>query len=597
MSLPERSATCEETAEPMGGAAPRDGSGARVAFVVAFLATLYPPLMTLRDDAVAGAFRYFASDAFYYLAVAQRSVGQPFYTFDGLFPTNGFHPLWQYFLTAAFSWLELPRDGQVVFAFVAGVVATAIGTGLFAAAMQRITRSLVLALLAAVPGFYFLLLPSLNVSYFSQWSFVNGMESPLSVLFFGVLCHLLVNRRLLAATVDVPRALLLAAVLTLLVLSRLDDVFLFAPFAVFLLFGQGATQQRWFRTGAFLVVPLICIGAYLAYNQSYAGTFMPVSGTEKSEGLVWGLLRNGFALLTTFLPFVDPLGRGGATWSSEAWRVIQMVVPATGAALWLAFRARDVRAPVASERDEQRLALTLLCVYVILKAGYNFALVRLWHQGQWYYPVSIMTFDWIVAAAAAEAWARIRETVAPPGARRGGRWLRPKTLAVCATLLLVLLHANAFLDSKRTGAFGLGNHRFWERRAEIGAALEQRCPGCGLIEFDDGILAYSLSMPVMNGLGLTLDEDAIAARRRGALFDVAWSRGFRLLASLNYPMDATAYADADRLRAALAANVQLRGQQLDAWDFETIYVDPKSGVAFVEFQPRGTRPPAAGRQP
>jgi hypothetical protein len=355
---------------------------------------------------------------------------------------------------------------------------------------------------------------------------------------------------------------------------------------VFLLLGDGATQRRLLRTGAFLLVPLPCIGAYLAYNHSYAGTFMPVSGSEKSEGLVWGLLRNGFALLTTFLPFVDPFGRGTATWSSEAWRVIQMIVPATAAALWLVFAARDVRAPLASERDEQRLALTLLCVYVILKAGYNFAMVRLWHQGQWYYPVSIMTFDWIVAAAAAGAWHRVFGTGDGSGARRGGRWPRPWAIALCATLLLVLLHANAFVDSKRTGAFGLGNHRFWERREEIGAALEQRCPGCGLVEFDDGILAYSLSMPVMNGLGLTLDEEAIEARRRGELLDLAWARGFRLLASLNYPMDASVYADADRLREALAANVQLRGQKLDAWDFETIYVDPNSSVAFVAFQPR-----------
>jgi hypothetical protein len=402
----------------------------------------------------------------------------------------------------------------------------------------------------------------------------------------------LVNRRLLAGAVGVGRALLLAVVLTLLVLSRLDDVFVFAPFALFLLLGEGAPRRRWLRTGAFLLVPLLCIGAYLAYNHSYAGTFMPVSGSEKSEGLVWGLLRNGFALLTTFLPFVDPFGRGTATWSSEAWRVIQMVVPAAAAALWLFFAARDVRAPLASERDEQRLALTLLCVYVILKAGYNFAMVRLWHQGQWYYPVSIMTFDWIVAAAAADAWSRMRATAAAPRLR----WLRPQAIAVGAALLLVLLHANAFLDAKRTGAFGLGNLRFWERGEEIGAALAQRCPDCGLVEFDDGILAYSLPLPVMNGLGLTLDREAIEARRRGAFFDIAWARGFRLLASLNYPMDASVYADPERLRAALAANVQLRGQQLDGWDFETLYVDSKSRVAFVAFRPRDARvAPLPGR--
>jgi hypothetical protein len=97
-------------------------------------------------------------------------------------------------------------------------------------------------------------------------------------------------------------------------------------------------------------------------------------------------------------------------------------------------------------------------------------------------------------------------------------------------------------------------------------------------------------MPVMNGLGLTLDSEAIEAQRRGELLDVAWARGFRLLASLNYPMEQGAYVDAARLRDALAANVQLRGQKLDGWAYDVIHVDRETGVAFVAFRPRPGRP-------
>jgi hypothetical protein len=556
-----------------------------IAFGLALLATVYAPALTLAEQGVAGAFRYFAADAFYYLAVADHSVGAAFYTFDGRFPTNGFHPLWQYSLSFAFAKLGLASDGQVLFAFGSSVLLTALGSGFFAAAMQRVTGSVALALLASVPGFYYLLLPSLNAHYFAQWSFANGMESALSILFFGVLCFLLVNRRLLAGPVSAAGAFLLATLLTLLTFCRLDDVFLFVPFGAFLLASPGSTQERVRRLVAFGVVPLVCIGAYLAYNLSYAGTLMPVSGAAKNEGLVFGFLRNGYALVTTLFPFVDPFGRGNAVWGSEAWRVLQMVLPAGAAALWIAGCWRDLRAHAEDERSAQRIALTLLCVYVILKAGYNFTLVRLWHQGQWYFPVSIMVFNWIVAATVAAGIERLR--AATPGERRGRA---AAALGLATALVFVLLQANAFAEVKRSGRFGLGNYHFWERRDAIGRELERVCPGCGVVEFDDGILSYSLPMPVMSGIGLTLDKVAFDAQRRGELLDVAWERGFRLLATLNYPMPAGAYADPEQLRQALAANDQLRGQKLEAWDFETIYVDPGSGVSFVGFRPKAGKP-------
>src|SRR5436190_17459979 len=39
-------------------------------------------------------FGYVASDTFYYLVVA-RHIGEGVIAFDGVHPSNGFHPLWQ----------------------------------------------------------------------------------------------------------------------------------------------------------------------------------------------------------------------------------------------------------------------------------------------------------------------------------------------------------------------------------------------------------------------------------------------------------------------------------------------------------------------
>jgi hypothetical protein len=43
-------------------------------------------------------YNFFAADAYYYLAIAKNTPLRSFATFDGVAPTNGFHPLWQYLL-------------------------------------------------------------------------------------------------------------------------------------------------------------------------------------------------------------------------------------------------------------------------------------------------------------------------------------------------------------------------------------------------------------------------------------------------------------------------------------------------------------------
>jgi len=544
--------------------------GAPAAFGLALLFAAYPPLATLAEHGLSGAFRYLDGDAFYYLTVAKRSAGAAFYTYDGRFPTNGFHPLWQYYLTFGFARLGLGPEGQVLFAFLSGVAFAAVGTCLFAAALQRATGSVALALLASVPGLYYLLLPTLNEHYFSQWSWANGMESSLSVLFFGALCFALVNRRLLAAGLSVPRVLVLTALLTAMVLSRLDDIFLFVPFGALVLAARGAPRQKLLRAVAFGAVPLVCIGAYLAYNLSYAGTLLPVSGAEKNQG-PYGLARNGYAVLTTALPFLDLFDRGRVDWVSEAWRVLQMLVPAAAAAAWLGSDRRRLLERLRDGRCDARFALTLLCVYVILKASYNFVLVPLWQQGQWYFPISLMLFGWGVAATLERVGA-VRALSGAP--------------ALAVVLALLVLEANAFVEVKHSGGLGQPAYRIWVRRDAIAREVERVCPGCGLLEFDDGLFSYSLPMPVMSGTGLSLDATAFEARRRGELLEVAFARGVRLFTSHSYRMAPEVYADPKALRTGLESYGLLRGQDLSGWDFETVHFDAASGVAFVAFRPK-----------
>ena len=159
--------------------------GLLLAVVVLVLAA-WPPLAALFEEGMGGAFKYLASDSFYYLAIADRSSSAGYYTFDGLNPTSGFHPLWEFYLRSGFGVLGLDSEQQILFTSISGVGFTAIGAVLFAWAVFGLTGRFAVALLASVPGFLFFFLPHFGMRFASNWSFSNGMESPLSAFFFGL---------------------------------------------------------------------------------------------------------------------------------------------------------------------------------------------------------------------------------------------------------------------------------------------------------------------------------------------------------------------------------------------------------------------------
>ena len=363
--------------------------------VVAFLVA-YPPLVSLIDHGTLGAFRYLAPDSFYYLAIADHSTNAGFYTFDGLNPTNGFHPLWQLLLEKSFVLLDLDATGQVQFVALLSIVLAALGTGFFALAILRVTKRPALALLTTVPGFLFLAMPDFGPGFATQWSFTNGMESPLSIFLFGVLAWWMFGREQPFGAWTTPNVFLLSLLLTLVTLARLDDIFLFVPFGILLLARIRAKPGResWHQLVALCAVPFGVLSLYLAYNYLGAGTLLPSSGAAKSQPF-WALLRNTYAVFTTLFPQLDFMREGVSVWESEAWRVAQMVVPALVAAVWL-FRSRaEVLRGVLESR---RLLVAILAGYVIIKAGYNFAIVSLWGQGTWYYVVSIMICNLLIAS-------------------------------------------------------------------------------------------------------------------------------------------------------------------------------------------------------
>lgn len=551
-------------------------------FLAAFLLLAYAPTVTALTEGLPGVFKYLADDAFYYLAIADHSRDSGLYTFDGTHPTNGFHPLWQYALTGAFRLFTPDSQGQIVLAFATSILFTAVGTGLFALAVLHASHSVALAIVAAVPGLYWWLAPSTQPEFGAQWSFVNGMETPLSILLFGALAWLLIARRSFQGELTARRIAVVSVLLTALALARLDDVFLFAPFFALLALRAESRAAALRRMAVLAAVPLLGLGAYLLFNVAYAGTALPTSGAAKAGGLIEGLGRNLYGVVTTLLPAADLRALPAAVWGDEAWRVTQMVVPALIALGWLVAFGPRLRRPFVDESAYHHAILTVFAGYVVLKAAYNFAFVGIWHQGHWYYPLSIMTTNALVAVVLAGFLHVVGVHRFVPTVGLGGRSFSLRPLGVAAMILLILLAANVF-DSVKARRGEVPNHAFWANRAKIGAALAESCAGCGALSFDDGIVAYSLASPTMNGIGLTLDLPALQAKREGRLLDLAYERGFRLIVSINYPIAADLAPG--NLRQRLAAYPNLRDEDLSRWRFRIAYRDPASGAVFVRFDP------------
>jgi hypothetical protein len=572
----------------MSEQAPGRSWSVAVFFIVAALVA-YPPLIALVDHGTLGAFRYLAPDSFYYLAIADHSTNAGFFTFDGLNPTNGFHPLWQLLLEKSFSFLGLDAAGQVQFTALVSVALAALGSGLFAVAALRATGRPALALLASVPGFLFLAMPDFGFGFATQWTFANGMESPLSILLFGVLAFWMFGQAKPFGAWSTRDVLVLSALLTAITLTRLDDIFIFVPFGIVLLLRLRAEPGRRSlrQLAALCALPTAALSVYLAYNYAGAGTLLPTSGAAKSQPL-WALLRNTYAVFTTLFPHLDFMREGVSVWESEAWRVAQMVVPALVALVVL---FRDRVAILRGELESRRLLVALLAGYVIVKASYNFATVGLWHQGSWYFVISIMTCNLLIACLVADLLDRVPRG---EGAQKPIAWGlgAQRAASFAGAAVLGLLIANSFIDQKENGKYHKLSFDFWAERDTTRALIDEHCPGCGVVSFDDGIVSYSLgNVPTLNGLGLATDKDASAAIEEGRLLDLAWARGHQLLVTVNYPMNAQAYEKPELLRAHLRRNPHFSEEQIDDWDFEVAFRSPDSTISFIRFEPRvGSRP-------
>jgi len=554
---------------------------ARTSWLVAAgtsLLVAIPPLYALVRSGAHGVFNFVRADAFLYLAVAKRS-SLTWYTFDGETATNGFHPLWQFMLTALHRTIGGDTERLLVAGFLLSILVTSVGVALTSVAIFRYTGSAFLSFLT-VPGVYYL---TLGVGYdnWPIWSSVNCLESGVSVLAGGLALFVLsreVHRPgfTLESMYDPSFrgvAWRLGLVLPLIMLSRLDDVFVIPSFFLVFLLTPGVPFRDRIRP-AFNVVAVstVVLILYLAYNRAYAGVFLPVSGSVKGGFVLFRSLYVGLSGAFPFLIDIKEAATGRPSVPADIHANVFRFVQIIGPALMSMTYAWSVA--VSHKRDARYILPIGFAAGILVKLAYNLSYVHLWHQGSWYFALAMLMMTFFFCVLVGDAYARLDT-----------RGVAKRALYIGYAVVLLLSMGRQILSSAYVDHNG--SYDFWTDRVAIQGALDRLDPDAKLLELDDGIISFSIESPSIHAFGFAADKDSAMALREGRLLAHAHERGYDIFASNGYvaidpQMDAESIRT--RLRASGAVQDELRSE-LDSFDFELLWVHEPTRTGFIRFKP------------
>jgi hypothetical protein len=528
---------------------------------------LAPPLFFHFQDPLLLPFKLLAADAFYYLTVAQNFTQTQFFTFDTIHPTNGFHPLWQYTLAFLFFWkASWSLEDQIFWTFWFQWALVGLSLRWWVKIVYRKTASYFWVFITFFPGFYYALVLGIEPRFGTLWSFLNGMESAY-VLFFGAACLFRIQEKWPTS----PRqAFFLGVLLSALVLSRLDEIFLYLVVFFFV-------ERERKGLGKYLLFPgLFNISLYLFYNFQSTGMFLPVSGQFK-QGL--GFLSNFYFMLEFFLPsLLLPLNLYETElsfWFSTSWRMLQLGFPLGVALLVYGILGypllRDVAQEERARRGENRFE-RIVSAYLLLKGFYHFFCVGIWHQGSWYNPLCLVGANVLISFCLYDQKSKFSLAFL-----RGGQFF-------LGAMSLIFLHVFWLQQSASSTHERL--YEWFQRREFVQEILDKKAKGEYLLAFEDGILAYTLKRPTMNGLGLCLDQAGAQAKKEGRLLEDAYQKGFRILCTLTYNTWTPQSTKPLELYLQEVFYLAAERPSLGGWEFELLYFDWKSQAIFLKFFPK-----------
>jgi hypothetical protein len=208
-------------------------------------------------------------DSAYFFNIANNFVNGNGFSFDGIHSTNGFQPLWQYFLIVVSYIIKGSPEQMYRFYYITQILLLILASFFyFDLVIKRFSWKVVL--LSGLLYIRFVILTS-----------VNGMESAILVLSFSAFMYFWdhLDRSCKCGT---NGYLLFGILVGLIVLSRLDMVFVVVSiYFSLLLFRMGKCNIRRLLLISFGIA--IILMPYLLYNYLIFGRVMPISGALKSS--------------------------------------------------------------------------------------------------------------------------------------------------------------------------------------------------------------------------------------------------------------------------------------------------------------------------
>ena len=452
-------------------------------------------------------FSYFAADTFYYLVVARNFALKGIFSFDGEFPTNGFHPLWQVLTGFFYKGLlvfDLPQPVILVSFLGLSMLTILTSIWIIAQVFRRCIGYLPAWYLLLLVGPYALIMAPIFHRYGTLWSFTNAMETPAVILFYSLLMWLMVQKNMYQSKHQV---ILTGLVLSNLFLSRLDHIFIVLTVEATLLV-RTVVERKW-KDGfsAIFLIGLITaavLGLYMTANQVYSGSWLPVSGAIKSTfpspiAGQWKLNEIKQVLGQINTPDFGP----------GIWRYTQLVLPMAFALVIFIFYSGQI---FRRKIDDLGWFWWMSATSALFIGFYNFLFVPTLDQGHWYFPVSIL----FVAIFTVYMLER----------------LLPQRFSYTASLILVGLVSLFFLFVYHDPTYNQRYVWFYDEAEYIRAYYDGSMPE--LIEYDDGIIAYTTGFQTLAGFGFCLDKEAFQALQENRLLDLAFNRGYRYIASYYY---------------------------------------------------------------
>jgi hypothetical protein len=255
---------------------------------------LEPPIYTLSQT---------PGDTFYYFVYGREAADLRFFSWNGLYPSNGFHPLWLVFVSLSFlisQNLDIVIYLLSIFLFVFFIISLW--------CFYRINQIYNDKLVQIISTFLFTILAT---KYFFWY-----MESALSVVLFLGYIYYVIFKFILKDKKNILISLNIGIISSLIALSRLDLVLLISPLHGYLIFCS-ILQRNIKASLALALPPILIVGGYVILIYLITGSPVPLSGVIKSnfpniiQNVDWSMLLSNqikYGILAVAITLICAIG-------------------------------------------------------------------------------------------------------------------------------------------------------------------------------------------------------------------------------------------------------------------------------------------------